>query len=224
MSLLHCIRYASHRCAPAAAESFDAETVADVRLHLQAFCRSQRERVGNAGAFDGSVSPERGGRRSRAASSGAGPDASGGAGVDGGGVGGGVGGGGGLRVGLRRKAHDKVGDIMMAIALCHNVTPVHDDDAAAAEEADELLAVPALDPDEIVADTSASSSDGTGISYQASSPDEISLVKFRFVGLLGWFVGLVYVRLSLEVLREVVVLFSPLVAGLCLPVWVAIRW
>ena len=57
----------------------------------------------------------------------------------------------------RANIHEKVHEAMLALALCHNVTPVH--------------------PDE----------EGGQMEYQASSPDEVALVKFtERVGLKLW--------------------------------------
>jgi len=57
---------------------------------------------------------------------------------------------------VRKTVHTRVHDAIMSLALCHNVTPVREDPAR---------------PDEVT--------------YQASSPDEIALVKFsEQVGLL----------------------------------------
>lgn len=62
---------------------------------------------------------------------------------------------------IRRLAHTRVGEAVKAIALCHNVTPVYEDGAN-----------PALD--EAEADIQAMQN----VTYQAASPDEVSLVSW----------------------------------------------
>lgn len=68
-----------------------------------------------------------------------------------------------------RDISSRITDIVLALALCHNVTPVTDDDA---EESG--------DSEKDFAQVSRGS-----VSYQASSPDEVAIVKWvEFVGLM----------------------------------------
>ncbi|CAL4060980.1 unnamed protein product, partial [Meganyctiphanes norvegica] len=62
---------------------------------------------------------------------------------------------------MRRLAHTRVGEAVKAIALCHNVTPVYENGANSAM-------------DEAEADIQAMQN----VTYQAASPDEVSLVSW----------------------------------------------
>lgn len=61
---------------------------------------------------------------------------------------------------MRRTVVTRVGEAVKAIALCHNVTPVHEDDAGS----------PVEESGDIQTQRS--------VAYQASSPDEVSLVRW----------------------------------------------
>lgn len=77
-----------------------------------------------------------------------------------------------LRVKTGRSVGYRVHEAILALALCHNVTPVKDDEESEQEEED-LLG----EKGEVAC----------GVTYQASSPDEVALVKFtETVGLTLW--------------------------------------
>eukprot|EP00011_Vannellida_sp_DIVA3-517-6-12_P015112 CAMPEP_0114620448 /NCGR_PEP_ID=MMETSP0168-20121206/8730_1 /TAXON_ID=95228 ORGANISM="Vannella sp., Strain DIVA3 517/6/12" /NCGR_SAMPLE_ID=MMETSP0168 /ASSEMBLY_ACC=CAM_ASM_000044 /LENGTH=684 /DNA_ID=CAMNT_0001831639 /DNA_START=263 /DNA_END=2313 /DNA_ORIENTATION=- len=73
-----------------------------------------------------------------------------------------------VRVRNRDVVAQRVKDTVVALALCHNVTPVIDDHSQVEEAVEELGAMEELDEED----------GGSGIVYQASSPDEVALVKF----------------------------------------------
>ena len=71
---------------------------------------------------------------------------------------------------IRKTAVTRVSEAVKALALCHNVTPVYDDDAVAIDtaEADQGSAAMAA----------AAAGLNVNVTYQASSPDEVALVEW----------------------------------------------
>jgi len=79
-----------------------------------------------------------------------------------------------LRVKTGRSVGYRVHEAILALALCHNVTPVKDGEDED-NETDDLLG------------GAGEKEEAGGVSYQASSPDEVALVKFtETVGLTLW--------------------------------------
>jgi phospholipid-translocating ATPase len=76
---------------------------------------------------------------------------------------------GGAKPSRHRDITSRITDIVQALALCHNVTPVYDDVDSSLVNTNELI----------------QKARRGGITYQASSPDEVSIVKWtELVGLM----------------------------------------
>ncbi|KAJ8668887.1 hypothetical protein QAD02_000146 [Eretmocerus hayati] len=82
---------------------------------------------------------------------------------------------------VRRSENTRIYDAVHALALCHNVTPVYDD--VTSKELNSKLDTDSVETVETTSGQSQSESDPNhfapeGLTYQASSPDEVALVKW----------------------------------------------
>lgn len=76
---------------------------------------------------------------------------------------------------MRRPEGWRVWEAVKALALCHNVTPVYEADNVKPEKQDKTRGSPSRS---ISIETQSSEAQKSEVTYQASSPDEIALVKW----------------------------------------------
>ncbi|RZF36513.1 hypothetical protein LSTR_LSTR008848 [Laodelphax striatellus] len=77
---------------------------------------------------------------------------------------------------IRRSEHSRVQEAVKAVALCHNVTPVWEQAVASAAPGDG--AATATEESQSEADQHYYNRSNSQVTYQASSPDEVALVKW----------------------------------------------
>lgn len=82
---------------------------------------------------------------------------------------------------FRRLENNRIQDAVQALALCHNVTPVYEQNTGPSEDSDLSSVITEAEADQ---QNHFQSSDNDSVMYQASSPDEIALVHWtKEVGL-----------------------------------------
>lgn len=82
---------------------------------------------------------------------------------------------------FRRLENNRIQDAVQALALCHNVTPVYEQNTGPSEDSDLSSVITEAEADQ---QNHFQSSDNDAVMYQASSPDEIALVHWtKEVGL-----------------------------------------
>lgn len=98
-----------------------------------------------------------------------------------------------LKVSAGKQTATKVHDAILALALCHNVNPVHN----AEDEHEEVPQIASINGKKLESESedleyhslpeADQQEEKSGITYQASSPDEVALVKFtESVGITLW--------------------------------------